>query len=82
MVGSLRKRYGVTTEEHIALRIALLSAAVTRLEGAAMLLRAAEEDLLAAQIEDPLDPNEVAKAEGEPKTESAGPLYYRAAGVR
>jgi hypothetical protein len=62
----------MTTEERIALRIALLSAAVTRLEGAAMLLRTAEEALLAAQIVDLSDINEVvAKAGGEPETKSA-----------
>ena len=61
----------MTTEERIALRVALLWAAVTRLEGAALLLRAAEEDLLAAQLEDPSDLNEVAKAGGEPEVEIA-----------
>jgi hypothetical protein len=62
----------MTREERIALRIALLSAVVTRLEEAAMLLRTAEEALLAAQTEDLSDLNEViAKAGGAPETEIA-----------
>jgi hypothetical protein len=68
----LRERYDMTREERIALRIALLSAVVTRLEEAAMLLRTAEEALLAAQTEDLSDLNEViAKAGGAPETEIA-----------